>query len=111
MIRRPPRSTLFPYTTLFRSGGATRGPVLARAGAGLQVAPLRPRAGPPRLPPSAVRAPRLPEPGVMADHARRLVARALRRCRQLRGRRPGRALRVGGDPDVRLRGGRGPPRA
>src|SRR3712207_6956894 len=22
MIRRPPRSTLFPYTTLFRSGGA-----------------------------------------------------------------------------------------
>src|SRR2546425_10725733 len=24
MIRRPPRSTLFPYTTLFRSGRATR---------------------------------------------------------------------------------------
>src|SRR3712207_7225562 len=24
MIRRPPRSTLFPYTTLFRSGEATR---------------------------------------------------------------------------------------
>src|SRR3712207_8884865 len=24
MIRRPPRSTLFPYTTLFRSGGRTR---------------------------------------------------------------------------------------
>src|SRR5947207_8341984 len=24
MIRRPPRSTLFPYTTLFRSGAATR---------------------------------------------------------------------------------------
>src|SRR5258708_21573557 len=24
MIRRPPRSTLFPYTTLFRSSGATR---------------------------------------------------------------------------------------
>src|SRR3712207_8581927 len=23
MIRRPPRSTLFPYTTLFRSGGET----------------------------------------------------------------------------------------
>src|SRR2546430_13252543 len=36
MIRRPPRSTLFPYTTLFRSraahrGGAARG---ARGGAG-----------------------------------------------------------------------------
>src|SRR3712207_8116418 len=26
MIRRPPRSTLFPYTTLFRSGGLTAGP-------------------------------------------------------------------------------------
>src|SRR5256885_13093665 len=25
MIRRPPRSTLFPYTTLFRSGIAPRG--------------------------------------------------------------------------------------
>src|SRR3712207_7515402 len=25
MIRRPPRSTLFPYTTLFRSGAAPRG--------------------------------------------------------------------------------------
>src|SRR5256885_9422426 len=24
MIRRPPRSTLFPYTTLFRSGGVQR---------------------------------------------------------------------------------------
>src|SRR3712207_8232524 len=24
MIRRPPRSTLFPYTTLFRSGGKKR---------------------------------------------------------------------------------------
>src|SRR2546430_13828871 len=29
MIRRPPRSTLFPYTTLFRSGGAG---VLAQGG-------------------------------------------------------------------------------
>src|SRR4051794_41702633 len=26
MIRRPPRSTLFPYTTLFRSRGRGRGP-------------------------------------------------------------------------------------
>src|SRR2546422_2926273 len=30
MIRRPPRSTLFPYTTLFRSGGAARCLVHAR---------------------------------------------------------------------------------
>src|SRR2546422_5594525 len=27
MIRRPPRSTLFPYTTLFRSRQADQGPV------------------------------------------------------------------------------------
>src|SRR3712207_7629163 len=32
MIRRPPRSTLFPYTTLFRSGG--------ERGEGLQLAVL-----------------------------------------------------------------------
>src|SRR5256885_6580393 len=38
MIRRPPRSTLFPYTTLFRSGRAVAGRHLAAA----------PR-GPPRL--------------------------------------------------------------
>src|ERR1035438_10812327 len=31
MIRRPPRSTLFPYTTLFRSGGRLR---RRRTGAG-----------------------------------------------------------------------------
>src|SRR5256885_8513241 len=31
MIRRPPRSTLFPYTTLFRSrSGAGRGPATQR---------------------------------------------------------------------------------
>src|SRR2546429_5384367 len=34
MIRRPPRSTLFPYTTLFRSGGAG-----ARASAAERVSP------------------------------------------------------------------------
>src|SRR2546430_8945758 len=30
MIRRPPRSTLFPYTTLFRSGGVLPGACWAR---------------------------------------------------------------------------------
>src|SRR3712207_7223875 len=29
MIRRPPRSTLFPYTTLFRSAPSTTSPVAA----------------------------------------------------------------------------------
>src|SRR5256885_17258995 len=32
MIRRPPRSTLFPYTTLFRSGGQREAARLARVG-------------------------------------------------------------------------------
>src|SRR5258707_3295820 len=31
MIRRPPRSTLFPYTTLFRSEGTVSGPTGKRA--------------------------------------------------------------------------------
>src|SRR5258708_28713943 len=33
MIRRPPRSTLFPYTTLFRSTRLLLGPARSRAGA------------------------------------------------------------------------------
>src|SRR5690349_22210328 len=31
MLRRPPRSTLFPYTTLFRSGGRARRQLPVRA--------------------------------------------------------------------------------
>src|SRR3712207_7571258 len=34
MIRRPPRSTLFPYTTLFRSPGVSRGYVEPAQGGG-----------------------------------------------------------------------------
>src|SRR5690348_10931626 len=37
MIRRPPRSTLFPYTTLFRSGIALPPQVLEQAGRALDV--------------------------------------------------------------------------
>src|SRR3712207_7321333 len=36
MIRRPPRSTLFPYTTLFRSRGGERAQVRAGAAAGVE---------------------------------------------------------------------------
>src|SRR2546422_8431528 len=59
MIRRPPRSTLFPYTTLFRSrhGGPCREP---RRG----VAQVRPEQ-PGRL----QRAPRLLEPRASEEHA------------------------------------------
>src|SRR5687767_15776429 len=41
MIRRPPRSTLFPYTTLFRSrrGTETAGPERGRSGCDKDVAP------------------------------------------------------------------------
>src|SRR2546430_6322329 len=41
MIRRPPRSTLFPYTTLFRSAGRGVGPGaggIGRGGAGNRAA-------------------------------------------------------------------------
>src|SRR5260221_3697454 len=50
MIRRPPRSTLFPYTTLFRSA-LTHGVESAAC-------PTTPCCGPPR-----VRHPRKPTPG------------------------------------------------
>src|SRR2546422_8349237 len=41
MIRRPPRSTLFPYTTLFRSIVATpAGPDTPDAGSGLGLHPV-----------------------------------------------------------------------
>src|SRR3712207_7722137 len=45
MIRRPPRSTLFPYTTLFRSdeGAGSREPV--RPAAGRSLVPRLPRLG------------------------------------------------------------------
>src|SRR3712207_8084523 len=41
MIRRPPRSTLFPYTTLFRSPRLARG-VHGGGGAGPRAVPLLP---------------------------------------------------------------------
>src|SRR3712207_7734966 len=43
MIRRPPRSTLFPYTTLFRSGLPDTDPV---QGYGPSIRPLRSREEP-----------------------------------------------------------------
>src|SRR2546425_10501033 len=97
MIRRPPRSTLFPYTTLFRSRHGLRRPaaIPARVVPGaprtarLLAAPLRPRAG-----------------GRVSGHERRPVpageAARRRASEPLRGgrRRPG---------DLRLgRGGRKP---
>src|SRR2546427_7653297 len=45
MIRRPPRSTLFPYTTLFRSVCST---MKTRTGSHDETASRSPRGGPPR---------------------------------------------------------------
>src|SRR3712207_7382081 len=53
MIRRPPRSTLFPYTTLFRSGVEVGPPEVGRAQQPLAVHQARqrqPRGGQPQLP-------------------------------------------------------------
>src|SRR3712207_7033014 len=43
MIRRPPRSTLFPYTTLFRSPAGGPPPRSATASAGARCCPARRR--------------------------------------------------------------------
>src|SRR5256886_14788262 len=48
MIRRPPRSTLFPYTTLFRSNRRELLQRGALAAFGLSILPLRASAQPPR---------------------------------------------------------------
>src|SRR3712207_8925210 len=56
MIRRPPRSTLFPYTTLFRSADAHRGD-RARARVGARMDPR----GSPRDGERAARHPGRPE--------------------------------------------------
>src|SRR5688572_31806922 len=70
MIRRPPRSTLFPYTTLFRS--------LAE--------PPRPRPAA-RTPPPPRRGPRPSHAGLQPPPAPHPRAVAARRRRRLRGDR------------------------
>src|SRR2546425_11841731 len=44
MIRRPPRSTLFPYTTLFRSQSVSNSSVYAAGDAAASGPPLTPKA-------------------------------------------------------------------
>src|SRR5215204_3530561 len=97
MIRRPPRSTLFPYTTLFRSRGAGPPPSLAgrqRDRAGPNPGPdldPRHRPAPPRQGRSA---PWAAPPGPLDRHLgpdlRAAAARPLRR------RRAGPLLRCAG---------------
>src|SRR5438309_4198789 len=94
MIRRPPRSTLFPYTTLFRSvaalpDGGARAPVRG---------PPRPRARPARVAHGATRVRRV---------SRRLWSPLTRPRRGRPGRARDRRRADGRVP--RDRGGGGPP--
>src|ERR1043166_1084586 len=76
MIRRPPRSTLFPYTTLFRSHERDDDELHAHAGTVWPVVP-------PRYATTAVR------PSPDHDHGRQsysLAATTMRRCRARRRR-------------------------
>src|SRR3989449_2634648 len=106
MIRRPPRSTLFPYTTLFRSGDV-RADLLAhrahRATVGAAAAPTvgaRHRAG--------ARARRYRPYGRRRLHSRALGGARLGHRRARRGghRRPRRALASAGHRRARGRGRR-----
>src|SRR3712207_8101433 len=72
MIRRPPRSTLFPYTTLFRSRAPDRGPRLREDPGGGEEEPRRPR-DPPRR-------------GGGPDRGRRITRAGLRHARPARRR-------------------------
>src|SRR3712207_7466865 len=70
MIRRPPRSTLFPYTTLFRSGAGPDRDVLGEPRARPALLPQRPPARrrlPRRHVPDARRAGRVRGRGGRAD--------------------------------------------
>src|SRR5690349_23369062 len=76
MIRRPPRSTLFPYTTLFRS--CRRHPPRVRLGAGVRV-PAGPGRGAASVsrPPAALRDRRSEEHTSELQSRRDLVCRLL----------------------------------
>src|SRR3712207_7490812 len=81
MIRRPPRSTLFPYTTLFRSRVGEEGEGLRLDDLGRE-APQRPAASerPPRL---EVRVPEPPLGQRSEEHTSELQSRQYLVCRLL----------------------------
>src|SRR3712207_7389204 len=76
MIRRPPRSTLFPYTTLFRSGALGSRPVRDRR---LRARSLAGDALPARFPACA----RLQDGGRSEEHTSELQSRQYLVCRLL----------------------------
>src|SRR2546422_9378971 len=88
MIRRPPRSTLFPYTTLFRSRRRSR--------SGSPRTGWARAAAPPSRPPGQARAPRrrgtanratIPKTGARRPDARRSEERRVGKSVDLGGRR------------------------
>src|SRR3712207_7018112 len=90
MIRRPPRSTLFPYTTLFRSAGALPRGGLQRPRHGgrrrqvrQRTPPRRPVGDPPRLEPACVGAARAAPQGRSEEHTSELQSRQYLVCRLL----------------------------
>src|SRR3712207_3099343 len=91
MIRRPPRSTLFPYTTLFRSGAGlgaagvedVDGPGLAHAGTSF-LAALRRTTSPPLTPGMAPRMRMSPRSASRSEeHTSELQSRQYLVCRLL----------------------------
>src|SRR3712207_8183646 len=73
MIRRPPRSTLFPYTTLFRSAA----PALPSRGS------HRSTSAPPGAPPPDHPGPAPPTPDRSEEHTSELQSRQYLVCRLL----------------------------
>src|SRR3712207_8533765 len=87
MMRRPPRSTLFPYTTLFRSMGRKRGGavrimrIIVRV---KEITSLRPeRSGGCALLWSTASRLRLPSPSRSEEHTSELQSRQYFACRLL----------------------------
>src|SRR2546425_9576382 len=93
MIRRPPRSTLFPYPTLFRS--VILVPLLGLAGAVSPVAAQGQVPPPSQAPPAPARAPRSEE------HTSELQSLAYLVCRLLLEKKTSHRERSGGN---RMRG-------
>src|SRR3712207_6933376 len=91
MIRRPPRSTLFPYTTLFRSGFSVRSKRISRPlgrDAGRRGRDNRPpsdphRSAPAAGQPSAVTQVRMWVPTRSEEHTSELQSRQYLVCRLL----------------------------
>src|SRR3712207_6942355 len=82
MIRRPPRSTLFPYTTLFRSHAGRAAVPVPRRGAFCDGAAARRPAPRPRF--MAAREPALlPPVGRSEEHTSELQSRQYLVCRLL----------------------------